>query len=83
MEVYLVIKSVLMGLLLVSAFYLFGTKVKRLFLIMKSVDGASPGRTDRIPERIGVLIKDVLGQSNVRRKKMPGWAHIRKAYLGG
>jgi len=64
-----------MGLLLIGAFYFFGAKVKRLFLIMKSVDGTSPGRPDRIPERIGVLIKDVLGQTNVRRKKMPGWAH--------
>ena len=64
-----------MGLLLVAAFYLFGTKVKRLFLIMKSVDGVSPVKPDRIPERIGILFKDVLGQSNVRRKKMAGWAH--------
>ena len=75
MEAYLILKSTLMGLLLVAAFYLFGVKVKRLFLIMKSVDGVSPAKPDRIPERIGVLFKDVLGQSNVRRKKMAGWAH--------
>jgi len=75
MDAYLIIKSVLMALLLAGSFYLFGTKVKRLFKIMQSVDGVNPGKPDRIPERIVVLIKDILGQSNVRRKKMPGWAH--------
>jgi Fe-S oxidoreductase len=75
MTAYLVIKSVLMGALLMAAFYYFGIKVKRLFSIMKSVDGVGPGKPDRIPERIGVLFKDVVGQHNVRRKKMPGWAH--------
>jgi Fe-S oxidoreductase len=64
-----------MGVLLVTAFYFFGVKVKRLYLIMQSVDGAGPAKPDRIPERIGVLVKDVLGQRNVRRKKMAGWAH--------
>ncbi len=75
MEWYLILKSVLMAVLLVAAFYLFGIKVKKLFRIMQSVDGVSPGKPDNIPERIKVLFKDVLGQANVRRKKMPGWAH--------
>jgi len=75
MEVYLTLKSVLMGVLLLAAFYLFGSRVTRLFRIMQSVDGAAPARPQRIPERIGVLVKDVLGQKNVRRKKMAGWAH--------
>jgi Fe-S oxidoreductase len=75
MEVYLTLKSVLMGVLLLAAFYLFGTRVKRLLRIMQSVDGIGPAKPDRIPERIAVLVKDVLGQSNVRRKKMAGWAH--------
>jgi len=75
MEVYLTFKSMLMGVLLVAAFYLFGIKVKRLIQIMRSVDGEIPDRPDRILTRIGVFIIDVLGQRNVRRKKMAGWAH--------
>jgi hypothetical protein len=64
-----------MGVLLATAFYIFTVKVKRLYRIMQSADGASPAKPDRIAERIGVLVKDVLGQRNVRRKKMAGWAH--------
>ncbi len=75
MNAYLILKSVLMASGLAGAFYLFGTKVKRLYAIMQSVDGVGPGKPDRIPDRINVFFKDVLGQSNVRRKKMPGWAH--------
>jgi Fe-S oxidoreductase len=75
MEAYLILKSALMGVLLVAAFYLFGVKVKRLYCIMRSVDGKSPVKPDRIPERIGVFFRDVLGQRNVRRKTMAGWAH--------
>ncbi len=75
MESYLIIKSFVMAGLLITCFYLFGTKVKRLFHLMKAVDGVNSSIINRIPERIGVLFKDVLGQTNVRRKKMPGWAH--------
>ncbi|RLB91552.1 MAG: hypothetical protein DRH26_07820 [Deltaproteobacteria bacterium] len=75
MTVYLIVKSIFMAGLLGASFYLFGTKLKRLFTIMQSVDGENPGQPNRIPERIKVLFKDVLGQTNVRRKKMPGWAH--------
>lgn len=72
---YLIVKSLIMAGLLISCFYLFWTKVKKLFHLMKAVDGVNSAIIDRIPERIGVLFKDVLGQTNVRRKKMPGWAH--------
>ncbi|SMC98243.1 Fe-S oxidoreductase [Desulfocicer vacuolatum DSM 3385] len=75
MTLYLALKSAIMAILLAGAFYLFKTKVQRLFLIMQSVDGPGPGEPDRIKERMGVLFRDVLGQSNVRRKKMAGWAH--------
>jgi len=75
MTMYLALKSAIMAILLAAAFYLFRNKVKRLFLIMQSVDGEGPGEPDSIPQRMLVLLKDVLGQSNVRRKKKAGWAH--------
>ena len=75
MTLYLALKSAIMALLLAGAFYLFKIKIKRLYLIMQSVDGKSPGQPDGIGQRMGVLFKDVLGQRNVRRKKMAGWAH--------
>jgi len=42
---------------------------------MKSVKGQAQVKVDRLAERIKVLLTDVLGQSNVRRKLMPGLAH--------
>ncbi len=75
MTLYLALKSAMMALLLALAFYLFEIKVKRLYLIMQSVDEPGPGHLDHIRQRMGILFKDVLGQSNVRRKKMAGWAH--------
>ncbi len=75
MNIYLIIKSLLMISLLSAAFYLFGTKVKRLVTVMHSVDGECPAKPDQISKRIDVLFKDILGQTNVRRKKIPGWAH--------
>ena len=42
---------------------------------MKSVQGKAQIKLDRLAERIMVLLTDVLGQSNVRRKFMPGLAH--------
>ncbi len=75
MNTYLVFKSVLMLAALVGAFGYFFKKVIRLYNIMMAVEGQSPRRLDRIGARIKVLVVDVLGQSNVRRKLMPGLAH--------
>ena len=64
-----------MAILLVGGFSVFGLRVKRLLALMKSVKGKTAVKPDRIMERIRVLMVDVLGQSNVRRKKGPGLAH--------
>jgi Fe-S oxidoreductase len=61
--------------LLIAGFGIFTIRVRRLLKIMKSVQGKSQIKVDRLAERIRVLLTDVLGQSNVRRKFMPGLAH--------
>ena len=75
MNTYSWIKSVLMAIAIVAAFGLFFARVKHLFLLMRSVQGDAAFKLDRIGERVKVLFTDVLGQSNVRRKPLPGWAH--------
>ncbi|MFC1882212.1 heterodisulfide reductase-related iron-sulfur binding cluster [Thermodesulfobacteriota bacterium] len=75
MDIYSWIKSIVMAAALIGGFGLFFIRVKDLVQIMQSVQGASTFELNRIPERFIVLITDILGQSNVRRKSMPGWAH--------
>jgi Fe-S oxidoreductase len=75
MNTYSWIKSVLMAIVIVAAFGLFFTRVRHLFLLMRSVSGDAAFKLDRIGERVKVLFTDVLGQRNVRRKPLPGWAH--------
>jgi len=75
MSTYSWIKSVLMAIAIVGAFGLFFIRVKHLILLMRSVAGDAAFKLDRIGERVKVLFTDVLGQSNVRRKLLPGWAH--------
>ena len=75
METYLWIKSVLMAAAIIGGFGLFFISLKRLILIMQSVQGESEFELNRIPERIKLLFTDVLAQTNVRRKPGPGWAH--------
>ena len=75
MNTYLWIKSVLVAIAVVGAFSLFFTRVKRLFSLMRSVQGNTAFKLDRIGERVKVLFTDVLGQRNVRRKRLPGLAH--------
>jgi len=75
MTPYSWIKSVLMAVAIVGAFGLFFTRVKHLIMLMRSVQGEAAVKPDRIGERIKVLFTDVLGQRNVRRNPLPGWAH--------
>jgi len=75
MEMYTWIKSVSMAVALIGGFSLFFIRVKNLVLIMQSVQGKTLFELNRIFDRIKLLFTDVLGQSNVRRKPMPGWAH--------
>ena len=75
MEKYTIIKSFVMLMALVGAFSFFFMRVRRLYRLMMAVEGTTEFKLDRVRERIGVLITDVLGQTNVRRKKLPGIAH--------
>jgi len=75
MDLYDWIKSIVMAAALIGGFGLFFIRVKDLVLIMQSVQGEAQFELNRIPERIKLLFTDILGQSNVRRKTMPGWAH--------
>ena len=75
MDSYVVVRSILMLAALSAAFCVFFIRVRRLFRLMRSVHGKRPFTLDRVKERLMVLLTDVLGQSNVRRKALPGLAH--------
>jgi Fe-S oxidoreductase len=75
MSTYLWIKSFLAAIAIVAAFSLFFSRVKRLFSLMRGVQGNAAFKLDRIAERVKALFTDVLGQRNVRRKRLPGLAH--------
>ena len=75
METYLFLKSLIMSAALISAFGYFVIKVKRLYRLMISVDGKLEHPIENIGERIKIVFTDVLGQSNVRKKLMPGLSH--------
>jgi Fe-S oxidoreductase len=75
MELYPIVKSIVMLTALAGAFTFFFLRVRRLYRMMRAVQGTSAFKLDRIAERIGVLFTDVLGQRNVRRKTLPGLAH--------
>ena len=65
----------LVAAFVIAGFGIFTLRVGRLLKIMTSVQGQAQIKVDRLAERIKVLLTDVLGQSNVRRKFMPGLAH--------
>ncbi len=75
MQQYIIIRFFAMAMALTAAFYLFSIRVKRLYRLMMAVEGETSFKLDRIGARLWVLIKDVLAQTNVRRKKLPGLAH--------
>ncbi|NNL76498.1 MAG: (Fe-S)-binding protein [Desulfobacterales bacterium] len=76
MSTYIIIKSIFMVMAIIVAFGLFFIRVRHLVSLIKAVEGKSAVHLDRIAERIKVVFTDVLGQSNVRRKAMPGTAHM-------
>lgn len=73
---YTIVKSILMAVFLCAAFGFFFVRVRHLVRMMLAVTGETSQKVDRIPERIKVLFTDVIGQSNVRRKRIPGLAHM-------
>jgi Fe-S oxidoreductase len=72
---YLALKSILTAAAAIGAFSAFYIRARRPVLLMKRVQGRSSVVPDRLAERVGVLLSDVIGQSNVRRKLLPGLAH--------
>jgi Fe-S oxidoreductase len=76
MEHYGVIKSIVMAAALLGAFGFFFVRTSRLYRLMRAVQGQTDFKLDRLGERVQVLFKDVLGQSNVRRKPLIGTAHM-------
>ena len=75
MEQYLIVKTFVMAVALLGAFGIFFVRVRHLYAIMRAVDGKSEFKLDQITRRIRVFFTDVLGQSNVRRKRVMGTAH--------
>ena len=76
MSTYIIIKSIFMVMAIIVAFGLFFIRVRQLVSLIKAVEGKSAVHLDHIAERIKVVFTDVLGQSNVRRKAIPGTAHM-------
>ncbi len=64
-----------MAIALVAGFSLFLFKVNWLVSLMQAVQGKVVFKLDRVIDRIKILFSDVLGQSNVRLKLIPGLAH--------
>ena len=75
MDIYDWTKSIVMAAALIGGFGLFFIRLKDLLQIMQGVQGKSTFELSRVRERCLVFLTDSLGQSNVRRKPMPGWAH--------
>jgi Fe-S oxidoreductase len=76
MDPYLKLKSFFMAAALIGAFGFFLIRIRRLVRLMKSVQGKTECKPDRIGERIEAFFTDVLGQSNVRRKPWIGISHM-------
>jgi Fe-S oxidoreductase len=76
MDSYVVVKSIAMLAALGAAFSIFFIRVRRLYRLMRAVQGKLPFTLDRVKERLMVLLTDVLWQANVRRKVLPGVAHM-------
>ena len=76
MQTYMTVKSIVMALALIGAFGYFFVRARHLYRLMRSVEGQTGFKLDRIGERVKILFTDVLGQSNVRRKPLIGTAHM-------
>lgn len=72
---YFTIKPFLVLLALVGAFIYFAICARALVSVMQNVNGVGPDRLSHLPARFWAVLRDVLGQRSVRRKKLPGIAH--------
>ena len=75
MSVYFTIKSILVALGLVGSFGYFFIRSRRLIHMMTTVSGHKNFVFDRLSIRLKILFKEVLLQSSVREKPLPGLAH--------
>jgi len=75
MSAYFTIKSILVALGLVGSFGYFSIQSRRLIHLMTTVSGQKNFALDRLSERLKILFKEVLLQSRVRQKPLPGLAH--------
>jgi len=64
MDTYIIVKSILMLAALIGAFSVFFLRVRRLYRLMRAVEGRSNFTFNRVKERLTVLLTDVLGQSS-------------------
>ena len=64
---------ILVALYLVGALFVF---TRRVLAKIAFVRGGKPEkRSDRIGQRIGIFLSEVIGQSKVRKRLTAGWAH--------
>jgi Fe-S oxidoreductase len=75
MSAYFTIKSILVASGLVGSFGYFLIRSRRLIHLMTTVSGHKNFSLDRLSQHLGVLFKEVLLQSRVRQKRLPGLAH--------
>jgi ferredoxin len=75
MSAYFTIKSILVALGLVGSFGYFFIQSRRLIHMITTVSGYKNFAIDRLSERLKILFKEVLLQSSVREKPLPGLAH--------
>ena len=75
MSAYFTIKSILVVLGLVGSFGYFLIQSRRLIHLMTTVSGRKNFPADRLSQRLKILFKEVLLQSRVRQKRLPGLAH--------
>jgi Fe-S oxidoreductase len=75
MSAYFIIKSILVALGLVGSFGYFFIQFRHLIHLMTTVSGHKNFPLDRLSKRLKIFFKEVLLQSSVREKPLPGLAH--------
>lgn len=76
MQTYLFIKSSLVASAVFLCLGMAFPRFKKLLALMRAVDGATSTRFNHIGKRLLVLFSNVFLQKNIRRKPIPGTAHM-------
>ena len=61
MQTYVTLKSIVMALALIGAFGYFFARTRHLYRLMRTVEGQTDFKLDRIGERVKILFTEVLG----------------------